>query len=118
MMKSPGLRFHLRKGFKTALLHLSSFRGSRKCWNIYTTVSAEYHYREEDNVSIEMFLESVCITLAFVSWLPVPRPAVIPSLTPDPVLWAAAQMGILSRICLMIGDTTIDIRLAKLLEQT
>lgn len=32
---------------------------------------------------------------------------------PDPVLWAADQMGISPTSCLMIGDTTIDIRAGK-----
>jgi HAD superfamily hydrolase (TIGR01549 family) len=29
---------------------------------------------------------------------------------PDPVLWCAEQMGVLPENCLMIGDTTVDIR--------
>lgn len=29
---------------------------------------------------------------------------------PDPVLWAAAQMGLPPENCLMVGDTTVDIR--------
>ncbi len=32
---------------------------------------------------------------------------------PDPVLWAAAQMGVTPGECLMTGDTTIDIRAGK-----
>jgi phosphoglycolate phosphatase-like HAD superfamily hydrolase len=32
---------------------------------------------------------------------------------PDPVLWAAAQMGVSPEQCLMIGDTTLDIRAGK-----
>ncbi len=32
---------------------------------------------------------------------------------PDPVLWAAAQMGVSPEQCLMIGDTTMDIRAGK-----
>ena len=32
---------------------------------------------------------------------------------PDPVLWAAAQMGLPAENCLMIGDTTMDIRAGK-----
>ena len=32
---------------------------------------------------------------------------------PDPVLWAAAQMGVPAEHCLMIGDTTLDIRAGK-----
>jgi phosphoglycolate phosphatase-like HAD superfamily hydrolase len=32
---------------------------------------------------------------------------------PDPVLWAAAQMGVPAEQCLMIGDTTVDIRAGK-----
>jgi len=32
---------------------------------------------------------------------------------PDPILWAAAQMGVSPEECLMIGDTTVDIRAAK-----
>lgn len=32
---------------------------------------------------------------------------------PDPILWAASQMGISAGECLMIGDTTVDIRAAK-----
>ncbi|HBY07478.1 MAG TPA: hypothetical protein DEH22_06715 [Chloroflexi bacterium] len=31
----------------------------------------------------------------------------------DPIIWAAAQMGVSSEECLMIGDTTVDIRAAK-----
>ena len=29
---------------------------------------------------------------------------------PDPILWAAAQMGVLPEDCLMVGDTTVDLR--------
>jgi phosphoglycolate phosphatase-like HAD superfamily hydrolase len=32
---------------------------------------------------------------------------------PDPVLWAAAQMGISPENCLMVGDTPVDIRAGK-----
>ncbi len=32
---------------------------------------------------------------------------------PDPILWAAEQMGLPSQACLMIGDTTVDIRAGK-----
>jgi phosphoglycolate phosphatase-like HAD superfamily hydrolase len=32
---------------------------------------------------------------------------------PDPVLWAAKQMDVLPEACLMIGDTTVDIRAGK-----
>jgi phosphoglycolate phosphatase-like HAD superfamily hydrolase len=32
---------------------------------------------------------------------------------PDPVLWAAKQMGLAPENCLMIGDTTVDIRAGK-----
>jgi HAD superfamily hydrolase (TIGR01509 family) len=32
---------------------------------------------------------------------------------PDPVIWAAAQMGIDTRNCLMIGDTVVDIHAGK-----
>jgi len=32
---------------------------------------------------------------------------------PDQVLWAAAQMGVPAESCLMIGDTTLDIRAGK-----
>jgi HAD superfamily hydrolase (TIGR01509 family) len=32
---------------------------------------------------------------------------------PDPVLWAAAQMGVTPDQCLMIGDTTVDVRAGK-----
>jgi len=32
---------------------------------------------------------------------------------PDPVLWTAAQMGVTPEQCLMIGDTTLDIRTGK-----
>ena len=32
---------------------------------------------------------------------------------PDPVLWAAAKMGIPPENCLMIGDTTVDIRAGR-----
>jgi HAD superfamily hydrolase (TIGR01549 family) len=32
---------------------------------------------------------------------------------PDPVLWAAQQMGVPPESCLMVGDTTVDIRAAK-----
>jgi phosphoglycolate phosphatase-like HAD superfamily hydrolase len=32
---------------------------------------------------------------------------------PDPVLWAAAQMGVPPEQCLMIGDTTLDMRAGK-----
>lgn len=32
---------------------------------------------------------------------------------PDPILWAAQQMGVLPEACLMVGDTTVDIRAGK-----
>lgn len=32
---------------------------------------------------------------------------------PDPVIWAAAQMGVAPEECLMVGDTTVDIRAGK-----
>jgi HAD superfamily hydrolase (TIGR01549 family) len=32
---------------------------------------------------------------------------------PDPVLWAAEQLGVLPEECLMIGDTTVDIRAGR-----
>jgi N-acetyl-D-muramate 6-phosphate phosphatase len=32
---------------------------------------------------------------------------------PDPILWAAAKMGAAPENCLMVGDTTIDIRAGK-----
>jgi N-acetyl-D-muramate 6-phosphate phosphatase len=32
---------------------------------------------------------------------------------PDPVLWAAAKMGVAPEACLMIGDTTVDIRAGR-----
>lgn len=32
---------------------------------------------------------------------------------PDPILWAAAQMGVPPEACLMIGDTTVDILAGK-----
>lgn len=32
---------------------------------------------------------------------------------PDPVLWAAAQMGVPPENCLMVGDTVVDIRAGK-----
>ncbi len=32
---------------------------------------------------------------------------------PDPILWAAEQMGVAPAECLMIGDTTVDILAAK-----
>ncbi len=32
---------------------------------------------------------------------------------PDPILWAAEQMGVAPEDCLMIGDTTVDIKAAR-----
>ena len=32
---------------------------------------------------------------------------------PDPVLWAAQQMGVPPESCLMVGDTTVDIRAGR-----
>ncbi len=32
---------------------------------------------------------------------------------PDPVIWAAKQMGVPPENCLMVGDTTVDIRAGK-----
>jgi phosphoglycolate phosphatase-like HAD superfamily hydrolase len=32
---------------------------------------------------------------------------------PDPILWAAGQMGVGPQDCLMIGDTTVDIRAGR-----
>ena len=32
---------------------------------------------------------------------------------PDPILWAAQHMGVQAEACLMVGDTTVDIRAGK-----
>lgn len=32
---------------------------------------------------------------------------------PDPIVWAAEQMGVAPGACLMVGDTTVDIRAGK-----
>jgi HAD superfamily hydrolase (TIGR01509 family) len=32
---------------------------------------------------------------------------------PDPILWAAEQMGVSPEACLMVGDTTVDMRAGK-----
>jgi HAD superfamily hydrolase (TIGR01549 family) len=32
---------------------------------------------------------------------------------PDPILWSASQMGVSPENCLMVGDTTVDIRAGK-----
>ena len=32
---------------------------------------------------------------------------------PDPILWAAREMGVLPETCLMVGDTGVDIRAGK-----
>lgn len=32
---------------------------------------------------------------------------------PDPLLWAAAELGVAAEQCLMVGDTTVDIRAGK-----
>ena len=32
---------------------------------------------------------------------------------PDPILWAAREMGVLPETCLMVGDTSVDIRAGK-----
>jgi HAD superfamily hydrolase (TIGR01549 family) len=32
---------------------------------------------------------------------------------PDPILWAAGQMGVPPDACLMVGDTTVDMRAAR-----
>ncbi len=32
---------------------------------------------------------------------------------PDPILWAAGQMGVRPENCLMVGDTTVDIRAGR-----
>jgi len=32
---------------------------------------------------------------------------------PDPILWAAKEMGVLPEECLMVGDTSVDIRAGK-----
>jgi phosphoglycolate phosphatase-like HAD superfamily hydrolase len=32
---------------------------------------------------------------------------------PAPILWAAQQMGVPAEACLMVGDTTVDIRAGK-----
>lgn len=32
---------------------------------------------------------------------------------PDPILWAAGQMGVPPEACLMVGDTTVDIRAGR-----
>lgn len=33
---------------------------------------------------------------------------------PDPIIWAAEQMGVPPENCLMVGDTTVDIRAGKM----
>lgn len=62
--------------------------------------------------TIEMFLEQFALhplfrAVASAQTSPHTKPY------PDPVLWAAAQMGIPPESCLMIGDTTIDILAGK-----
>lgn len=32
---------------------------------------------------------------------------------PDPIIWAARQMGVPAQACLMVGDTTVDIRAGR-----
>ena len=32
---------------------------------------------------------------------------------PDPILWAAKEMGVLPEACLVVGDTSVDIRAGK-----
>ncbi len=32
---------------------------------------------------------------------------------PDPIIWAAREMGVSSEACLMVGDTSVDIRAGK-----
>ena len=32
---------------------------------------------------------------------------------PDPILWAAREMGVSPEACLMVGDTTVDMRAGK-----
>ena len=32
---------------------------------------------------------------------------------PDPILWAAEKMGVAAENCLMVGDTTVDMRAGK-----
>ena len=32
---------------------------------------------------------------------------------PDPIIWAAREMGVLPEACLMVGDTSVDIRAGK-----
>jgi phosphoglycolate phosphatase-like HAD superfamily hydrolase len=46
-----------------------------------------------------------CVATAHTCWHTKPYP--------DPVLWAAETMGVPAQACLMIGDTTVDIRAGK-----
>ncbi len=65
-----------------------------------------------DEASTRRFLETFGLTDYFV--------CVAGALTvehtkpyPDPILWAAEQMGVPPEACLMIGDTTVDIRAGR-----
>jgi N-acetyl-D-muramate 6-phosphate phosphatase len=65
-----------------------------------------------DQVSTNMFLEQFGLSGLFHS--------VATAFTcrytkpfPDPILWAAARMGVAPENCLMVGDTAVDIRAGK-----
>lgn len=65
-----------------------------------------------DKFTTSQFLEQMNLTSYFgavASALTCPHTKPFP----DPVLWAAAQLGVDPRACVMIGDTVVDIRAGK-----
>lgn len=65
-----------------------------------------------DRTSTLAFLKQFCLD----EYIPVVATAMTCRHTkpfPDPILWAAEQMGVAPAECLMVGDTTVDIRAGR-----
>ena len=65
-----------------------------------------------DEHTTRMFLEEFNLTRHF-TWVATGQTCRHTKPFPDPVLWAAAKMGVLPENCLMVGDTTVDIRAGR-----
>jgi N-acetyl-D-muramate 6-phosphate phosphatase len=65
-----------------------------------------------DHASTQAFLEHVGVRLLFKA-VATSQTCAYTKPFPDPVVWAAQQMGVQPYNCLMVGDTVMDIRAGK-----
>jgi HAD superfamily hydrolase (TIGR01509 family) len=65
-----------------------------------------------DAISTQAFLEQYDL-LPFFKCIATAQTCVHTKPFPDPILWAAGQMGVSPEACLVVGDTTVDIRAGR-----